>query len=170
MLKGAAVSWKSNQRPTIALSSAEAKHVSICGAAKVALYLRQLLGEKRFQQPTRMTSCLKIATVHPQYCCQCCDFVRTKHVQLRYHFVGQVLSGREIALKYCPSVQMLVDPLTCICIYILVQVRFYRSSAPASQAQDANCWTHVKMEAMDHRVRPEVTSQRDTPGCCCNLP
>ena len=92
MLNGAAVSWKSNQQPTITLSSAEAEYVSLCGDAKKALSLHQLLGEMDLPQPTTVIfeesqPCIHIAV-------NAVTSFRTKHVQLKCHFVRQVASRR----------------------------------------------------------------------------
>ncbi len=37
---------------------------------------------------------------------------RTKHVDIRYHFIRDKVESKEILLKYCPTKNMVADVLT----------------------------------------------------------
>ena len=37
---------------------------------------------------------------------------RTKHIDIRYHYIREVVQKKEIELEYCPSEEMIADALT----------------------------------------------------------
>jgi len=37
---------------------------------------------------------------------------KTKHIDIRYHFIREVVKSRTVTLQYCPTVDMLADVLT----------------------------------------------------------
>ena len=37
---------------------------------------------------------------------------RTKHIDIRYHFIRQTIANKQIAMTYCPTEQMTADILT----------------------------------------------------------
>ena len=37
---------------------------------------------------------------------------RTKHIDIRYHYIREAVQNKEIELKYCPSEEMIADTLT----------------------------------------------------------
>ena len=37
---------------------------------------------------------------------------KTKHIQIRYHFVGDMITQNEVVLKHIPTNEMVVDPFT----------------------------------------------------------
>ena len=38
--------------------------------------------------------------------------LRTRHLSIRYHFVGDMVRRGEVKIRYCPSEDMLADGLT----------------------------------------------------------
>jgi hypothetical protein len=49
-MNGAAVSWKSQHQPTVALSTAEAEYMALTAAIQEAIFLRQLLDSMGVKQ------------------------------------------------------------------------------------------------------------------------
>ena len=111
LMCGAAISWSSKLQTTPALSSTEAEYMACTRAAQEAIWLRQLLEQLKFKQTS--PTCLlgdnqgaialaKNPANHP----------RTKHIQLRYHFIRFAISDGHILLDYIPTSQMAADGLT----------------------------------------------------------
>jgi len=80
-------------------------------AAKEAIWLRKLLGELF---PTLLTTtplycdnqaALKLATDDNYH-------VRTKHIDIRYHFIRHTVATNAISLIYCPTEDMTADIFT----------------------------------------------------------
>jgi hypothetical protein len=111
MLGDATISWSSKKQATVALSSTEAEYVAASHATTQAIWLRQLLEELHFPQS-------KPTTIH-------CDnqsaialvrdaqfHARTKHIDIRHHFIRDKLEDGTINVIYCPTNDMLADILT----------------------------------------------------------
>jgi len=80
-------------------------------AAKEAIWLRRLLTEvfKSVETPTTLFSDSKSAIALAQdghY------HARTKHIDIRYHFIRYIIEQGKIKLVYCPTNEMTADTLT----------------------------------------------------------
>ncbi|XP_057671346.1 uncharacterized protein LOC130903102 [Diorhabda carinulata] len=88
-LSGGSVSWKSCKQRTVALSTTEAVYMALSEAAKEAIYLRNLLFEI-----TGEFDCINIFNDNQSAQKLACnpDFHdRSKHIDIRYHFVIDAL-------------------------------------------------------------------------------
>lgn len=105
------VSWGSKLQPTVALSSAEAEYMAACAAVQEAVHLRLLMSDLGFEQrePTVIyednQGCIALSD-NPVY------HRRTKHIDIRYHFIRERVASKEIELKYVPTKYQLADLLT----------------------------------------------------------
>jgi hypothetical protein len=111
MVDGGAVSWCSKKQELVTLSTAEAEYVAMTHAAKEALWLRTLFGEV-FGNIVEATtifgdnkSAIALAT-SGQY------HSRTKHIDIRYHFIRYIIDAGSIKLVYCPTNEQTADALT----------------------------------------------------------
>jgi hypothetical protein len=110
LMCGGAVSWSSRLQASPALSSTEAEYMACTRAAQEAIWLRQLLEQLGFKQtPTQLLgdnqgsiALAKNPGNHP----------RTKHIQLRYHFIRFAITDGQILLDYVPTSEMAADGLT----------------------------------------------------------
>ncbi len=109
-IAGGAISWSSKKQASIALSTAEAEYVSGCLGTQEAVWLRRFiegLGEKLNTPILNMDNQGAIALgknpVHHN---------RTKHIDIKYHFIREKVLNGEIDLRYCPTQDMIADTLT----------------------------------------------------------
>lgn len=111
MVDGGAVSWSSKKQELVTLSTAEAEYVAQTHAAKEAIWLRRLLTEifKSIDTPTVLFSDSKsaIALANDGH-----YHARTKHIDIRYHFIRYIIEEGTIKLVYCPTDDMTADTLT----------------------------------------------------------
>ena len=107
----AAISWSSKLQASPALSSTEAEYMALTRAAQEAIWLRQLLEQLGFSQDSATqlrgdnqgsVALAKNPGDHP----------RSKHIQLRYHFIRFAIDKGTIELDYIPTSQMPADGLT----------------------------------------------------------
>jgi hypothetical protein len=111
MLASAAVSWSSKKQASTALSSTEAEYIAAAHATKELVWLRRLLSELGQNQthPTPLhidnQSAMAIAK-NPKF------HDRTKHIEVRYHFLRQKVEEGELALEYVPTGCQVADVLT----------------------------------------------------------
>ena len=110
-LGGGVITWRARKQPTVALSTAEAEYMSLSEATQEAIYLRQLLNELGYRQtePTIIyidnQSAIKIAENPVQH-------QRTKHIDIKHHFIRSSVEKKDIVLQYLPTNEMPADILT----------------------------------------------------------
>ena len=113
-IAGGPISWKSKQQTTVALSSAEAEYMALCDAAKEAIHLRWLVQDispiyKSSAKPAIIfednTACIALASNPVMH-------ERTKHIDMRYHFVRERIISKEIYVHYLGTDLMIADLLT----------------------------------------------------------
>lgn len=110
-LNGAPVSWSSKMQKTVALSSTEAEYMAASDSTKEAKWIRQLLLDLGYKlsSPTSIFSdnhgaiLLSKNPGHHQ---------RTKHIDIRHHFVRQEQEHGIIELKYIPTQDQPADMMT----------------------------------------------------------
>ena len=109
---GPLISWKSRKQPTVAILSCEAEYVALAAAVQEGLYLKQWFENVEGigkQEPVLIYEDNQgtIALSYNPVCRQ-----RSKHIDIRYHFIREVLSNGSITLEYCPTSDMVADVLT----------------------------------------------------------
>ena len=110
LLCGTLVSWYSHTQPVVALSTAEAEYISITDTAKEIVWFKLFLKELGYEQSKVVLfedneAAIKI-TKNPQ------DHKRTKHIQVRYHYVRDQLREGVFKLVYVPTEHQLADLFT----------------------------------------------------------
>jgi transposase InsO family protein len=110
-LAGGPIAWKSKLQKSSALSSVEAEYIAACSASREAKWIRQLLNEIGFpaESPTTICEdnqgCISISNNNR-------TDSRTKHIDVKYHFVRDMVKSKEIQLMYISTEHMLADFLT----------------------------------------------------------
>ena len=109
-LGGTAVSWGSQLQKIVALSTTEAKYVVVTEASKEMVWLQSLLEELGKKQEGNVLYCDSQSAIHlaknPSF------HSRTKHIQLRYHFIRSLLEDEILKLEKISGAQNPADMLT----------------------------------------------------------
>lgn len=105
------ITWGAKKQATVALSSMEAEYMALSYAVREAIWLRNLLGELGLVQgePTEIfvDNQGTIAFAKSQ------DFHgRSKHIDIRHHFVRECINRHDVAVSYCPTDTNLADLFT----------------------------------------------------------
>jgi hypothetical protein len=125
-LCGGPISWATKKQSTTALSSTEAEYLATTDTGKQALHLRHLLHQITGdpQQPIVLwvDNQGAIALSHDPV-----HHARTKHFDIRHHWIREQVECKLIQLQYCPTESMTADMLT----KALVNTKFekFRNSA-----------------------------------------
>jgi len=111
VIAGGTVSWLSKKQAIVALSTTEAEYVALCSATQEAVWLRRLLNELETvsDKPTVLMEDNQGAIAISQ---NPVEHARTKHIDVRYHFVREAVQQGLVELKYCSSCEMVADLLT----------------------------------------------------------
>jgi hypothetical protein len=105
------VSWSLRKQELVTLSTAEAKYVAATHAAKKCIWLRCLTGELFPSLQTQTTlfcdnqAALKLAMDDNYH-------MQTKHIDIRFYFIRQVIASGAIKMVYCPTDDMTANVLT----------------------------------------------------------
>ena len=102
---GTAISWRSWKQSCVALSTTEAEYITLSQAAQEAIWLRQLYTDLQGEPPEPITVyednqaaiCL---SKNPQ------SHGRSKHIEIKYHFIREQVNKKTIELKYCQTSNM----------------------------------------------------------------
>jgi len=112
LIDGGAVSWSSKKQELVTLSTMEAEYVAATHAAKELVWFRRLLGEifRPLNVPINLfsdnQSAIALAHSNGQF------HARTKHIDIRYHFIKFCIEDLSIDLIYCPTEEMTADIFT----------------------------------------------------------
>ena len=109
-LSGGAVSWFSKKQATVALSTAEAEYVAVSQAAQEGTWLKRLLTDLGMSDSSTVIlednqGAIAIAK-NPV------NHSRTKHIDIRYHYIRECVQNGQIQVQYCPTIDMKADILT----------------------------------------------------------
>ena len=110
-MNNAVISWKSNKQTCVALSTAEAEYVALSAATQEAIWLQKLFKELNLDQIEPLIinednqSAISMSKTIK-------DHGRGKHIDLKYHYVNDMINTGKIKLKYCPTTNMLADIFT----------------------------------------------------------
>lgn len=110
-LSDGAISWMSKRQPTIALSTTEAEYMAISAATQEAIWLHQFYAEiNHGSVETVKLFCdnqgaIEIAKID-------CYRARTKHIDIRHHFIKEKIKDGTIEIQYLPTSEMVADSLT----------------------------------------------------------
>lgn len=108
---GAAISCSSKRQNTTALSSCEAEYMAASEAAKEALWMRRLLDHFDYKGPRQVIihadskSAIALAE-NPMH------HGRTKHIEIRYHFIRETVTEGLIKLAFMPTKEEAADGMT----------------------------------------------------------
>lgn len=111
-ISGAAVSWKSKKQQCVALSTAEAEYMALSFAAQEAIWMKQLVTDLNIScgtdsvlifEDNQAAMCI---AKNPQY------HGRSKHIDIKYHFIREQIINGNIKLKYCATQDMVADIFT----------------------------------------------------------
>ena len=110
-MSGGAISWLSQKQTTVALSTAEAEYVALGSATQEAIWLYQLLndlkidtkGSIEIMEDNQSTIAMAKSSVGHK---------RTKHIDIKHHFIKETVQTGKITLSYCPTANMLADIFT----------------------------------------------------------
>lgn len=106
-----AISWYYQQQKTVALSTIEAEYIACTQAAKEALWLRTILTEldRPCETPTIIYSDNQSAIALAK---NAIHHARSKHIDIRYHFIRDLISALTIELAHIPTDRMTADIFT----------------------------------------------------------
>jgi hypothetical protein len=111
MLNSGVVSWSSKKQPIVTLSTTEAEFIAVTSCACQAIWLRRILQQLGHNQegPTTIlcdnSSAIKL-------CKNSVLHGRSKHIDVRFHFIRELTSMGIIEVTHCPTQSQVADIMT----------------------------------------------------------
>ena len=103
--------WSSRKQSITAQSTVEAEYVALSETSKQVAWVAQMLSELgiEYQKPIKMNEDNQgtIALTNNPILSR-----RSKHIDIRYHYIREQLKNGLITLSYCPTTEMVADLLT----------------------------------------------------------
>ena len=88
----------SKKQNSISLSTAEAKYIAARSCCSQLLSMKKLLGDYGLSQETMVVYCDNTSTIDiPKNLVQ---HSKTKHIDIRYHFIRDLVKIKVVALEY----------------------------------------------------------------------
>ena len=111
LLNGTAISWSSKRQTTVAQFLCEAEYIAASEAVKEAVWIGRFLEElhqiRIYPIPIYCDNQGAIALAkNPE------NHQRTKHIDVRYHYIREKEEDGTIEIRYLPTEQMVADGLT----------------------------------------------------------
>ncbi|CAI7924472.1 unnamed protein product, partial [Closterium sp. NIES-54] len=105
------ISWQSKRQLVVALSTIESEYISLCQCIWEGVWLKRLFGEFGHELaggvPVFVDNQSAIAFAQ-----NACLHGRTKHMQVRWHFIREMVASGKVILRWCPTNRQAADILT----------------------------------------------------------
>ncbi|CAG4955863.1 unnamed protein product [Colias eurytheme] len=112
-MSGSVISYECRKQKTVALSSTEAEYMALSEACKEAVYLRNLIieisGGEIVNTPVNLLSDNQSSQ---KLACNPLFHRRTKHIDVRHHFIRECIVKELVNISYIPTSEMPADILT----------------------------------------------------------
>ena len=110
MLNGAPISWSSQRQSVVSLYTAESEYIALSHGAKEAVWLHRFLNElnagcKSVKIFVDNQAAIKLSGNSEHH-------KRSKHIDVRFHFLRDIVEKKQIEIVYIPSKDQLADILT----------------------------------------------------------
>nr|GEV91020.1 retrovirus-related Pol polyprotein from transposon TNT 1-94 [Tanacetum cinerariifolium] len=110
LVQGCVVSWKATLQHLVALSTTEAEHMALTKAVKEAIWLKGLLEELGVELNRETVNCDNQGAIHLSR--NHVFHERTKHINVRYHFIREVLEAKTAEVLNVGTEHNAADALT----------------------------------------------------------
>jgi hypothetical protein len=115
LLSGAAISWKSKKQTIVALSTTEAEYIAASEAARESIWLQRLSDDLAIISSVPHSSPMVVFTDSTGCLSQMENarhHERTKHIDIKFHYVRDVYERQLIDFQHCSTHDMTADILT----------------------------------------------------------
>jgi len=104
------VAWMSRKQSSISLSTAEAEYIVAGSYCTQLLWMKKLICDYGFTQDTMIINCDNTSAINISK--NPVKYFRTKHIDIRHHFIRDLVESRVVSLSFIPTDNQLADILT----------------------------------------------------------
>ncbi|CAJ2654309.1 unnamed protein product [Trifolium pratense] len=104
------VSWFSKKQNSVSLSTAEAEYIAAGSSCSQLLWMRQMLKEYSVEQDVMTLYCDNLSAINISK--NPIQHSRTKHIDIRHHFIRELVEEKIVTLEHIASEEQLADIFT----------------------------------------------------------
>ncbi|PNY10358.1 retrotransposon-related protein, partial [Trifolium pratense] len=104
------VSWFSKKQNSVSLSTAEAEYIAAGSSCSQLLWMRQMLSEYNVEQNVMTLYCDNLSAINISK--NPIQHSRTKHIDIRHHFIRDLVEEKIVTLEHIASEEQLADIFT----------------------------------------------------------
>jgi hypothetical protein len=109
------VAWMSKKQASISLSTVEVEYIAVGSCCTQLLWMKTLLGDYGFSQDTMIINCDNTSAINISK--NPIQYSRTKHIDIKHHFLSDLVESEVVSLSFIPTENQLADilskPLDC---------------------------------------------------------
>jgi len=111
LMASGAICWASKKQPVVALSTTEAEYIAAAFCACQCVWLRKVLEKLGAEEKSAtVINCDNSSTIqlskHPVL------HGKSKHIEVRFHYLRDLVNGDVVKLEYCPTEDQVADIFT----------------------------------------------------------
>ncbi|GJS53994.1 retrotransposon protein, putative, ty1-copia subclass [Tanacetum coccineum] len=110
MVHGCVVSWKATLQHVVALSTTEAEYMALTEAVKESIWLKGLLIKLGVNLRSVVVNCDNQSSIYLSR--NAMFYERTKHINVRYHFIREIVESKEIEVAKIGTKDNAADAFT----------------------------------------------------------
>lgn len=111
LMSSGAISWASKKQPIVALSTTEAEYIVAAFCACQCVWIRRILEKIGAEENTvTVINCDNSSTI--QLSKYPVLHGKSKHIEVRFHYLRELVNGEIVKLKYCETENQVADIFT----------------------------------------------------------
>jgi len=103
------VAWMSRKQASISLSTTEAEYIAAGSCCTQLMWMKKLLCDYGFTQDTMIINCDNTSAINISK--NPVQHSRTKHIDIRHHFLRDLVEPKVVSLSFIPTNNQLTDIL-----------------------------------------------------------
>ena len=104
------VAWMSKKQNSVSLSTAEAEYIAAGSCCSQLLWIKKMLRDYGIDQGTMVVFCDNTSAINISK--NPVLHSRTKHIDIRHHFIRDLVEDKVVSLEYVPTEGQIADILT----------------------------------------------------------
>ena len=104
------ISWFSKKQNCVSLSTAEAEYIAVGSSCSQLVWMKQMLSEYNVRQDVMTLFCDNLSAINISK--NPIQHSRTKHIDIRHHFIRDLVEDKVIILEHVSTENQLADIFT----------------------------------------------------------
>ena len=104
------VAWMSKKQNSVSLSTVEAEYIAAGSCCSQLLWMKNVLTDYGISQDTMVVYCDNSSAINISK--NTVQHSKTKHIEIRYHFIRDLVERKIVCLEYIPTERQNADTFT----------------------------------------------------------